>query len=74
VRRLSQRLGLATSDDPEKIELELMDLLPQDDWYLFGNLLVWHGRKICDARKPDCLNCSIQKLCPSAGEFMKLKK
>jgi endonuclease III len=74
VRRLSQRLGLATTDDPEKIELELMDLLPQEDWYLFGNLLVWHGRTICDARKPDCLNCSIQKLCPSAEEFMKLKK
>ncbi|MCX6141923.1 MAG: hypothetical protein NTZ35_01760 [Ignavibacteriales bacterium] len=74
VRRVSQRLGLATTDDPEKIEVELMELLPQDDWYLFGNLLVWHGRKTCDARKPDCLNCPIQKLCPSAEEFMKLKK
>lgn len=74
VRRVSQRLGLATTDDPEKIELELMGLLPQDDWYLFGNLLVWHGRKTCDARKPDCLNCPIQEQCPSAEEFMKLKK
>jgi endonuclease-3 len=74
VRRVSQRLGLAATDDPEKIEIELMELLPQDDWYLFGNLLVWHGRKTCDARKPDCLNCPIQKLCPSAEEFMKHKK
>jgi endonuclease-3 len=74
VRRVSQRLGLATTDDPEKIELALMELLAQDDWYLFGNLLIWHGRKICDARKPDCLNCPIRKLCPSAEEFLKLKK
>jgi endonuclease-3 len=74
VRRVSQRLGLATTDDPEKIEIELMELLPQEEWYLFGNLLIWHGRKICDARKPDCLNCPIQKLCPSAEEFLKLKK
>jgi endonuclease III len=74
VRRVSQRLGFAATDDPEKIEIELMELLPQNDWYLFANLLVWHGRKICDARKPDCMNCPIQKLCPSAEEFMKLKK
>jgi endonuclease-3 len=74
VRRVSQRLGLATTDDPEKIELALMALLPQDDWYLFGNLLIWHGRKTCDARKPNCLNCIIQKLCPSAEEFLRAKK
>ncbi len=74
VRRVSQRLGLATTDNPEKIEVELMRLLPQGDWYMFGNLLIWHGRKTCDARKPDCMNCPLQKLCPSAEEFMKLKK
>jgi endonuclease-3 len=74
VRRVSQRLGLATTDDPENIELELMELLAQDEWYLFGNLLIWHGRKTCDARKPDCLNCPVQKLCPSAEEFIKSKK
>ena len=74
VRRVSQRLGLAKAENPEKIELELMELLPQKDWFLFGNLLIWHGRKTCDARKPDCLNCPIQKLCPSAEEYMKLKK
>jgi endonuclease-3 len=74
VKRVSQRLGLASTDDPEKIELELMVLLPQDEWHLFGNLLVLHGRNICDARKPDCLDCPVQKLCPSADEFMKRKK
>jgi endonuclease-3 len=51
-----------------------MELVPQEEWYLFGNLLIWHGRKICDARKPDCLICPIQKLCPSAEEFLKHKK
>lgn len=74
VRRVSQRLGLATADNPEKIEIELMELLPEEHWYLFGNLLVWHGRKTCDARKPDCLNCPIQKLCPSAEDSLRLKK
>jgi endonuclease-3 len=74
VRRVSQRLGLATTDDPEKIELELMELLPQPEWFLFGNLLIWHGRNICDARKPDCLSCPVQRLCPSAEGFIKSKK
>jgi endonuclease-3 len=70
VRRVSQRLGLTPSEDPEKIEIDLMQLLPQDDWYAFGNMLIWHGRKICDARKPDCLNCPLRKLCPSAEDFL----
>jgi endonuclease-3 len=74
VRRVSQRLGLTPSDDPEKIEIDLMHLLPQDDWYAFGNMLIWHGRKICDARKPDCLNCPLRKLCPSAEDFMETKR
>jgi endonuclease-3 len=74
VRRVSQRLGLAKTDNPEKIEVELMELLPQEDWYLFGNLLVWHGRNVCDARNPDCLNCPIQKLCPSAEKILALKR
>jgi endonuclease-3 len=74
VRRVSQRLALATTDDPEKIELELMELISPEIWFLFGNLLIWHGRKTCDARKPDCLNCPVQRLCPSAEEFMKSRK
>lgn len=74
VRRVSQRLGLTPNDDPEKIEIDLMQLVPQVDWYAFGNMLIWHGRKICDARKPDCLNCPLQKLCPSAENFLKSKR
>jgi endonuclease-3 len=74
VRRVSQRLRLSLSDDPEKIEADLMQLVPQDDWFAFGNMLVWHGREICDARKPDCLNCPLQKLCPSAEELLKSKR
>ena len=74
VRRVSQRLGLSHNDDPEKIEEDLMTLAPQAEWFELGNMLVWHGRKICDARKPDCLGCSLQKLCPSADEFLKLKR
>ena len=74
VRRVSQRLGLASTDDPEKIELELMELVPEKEWYLFGNMLVSHGRKVCNARKPDCLNCTLQKLCPSSEQLMTLTK
>ena len=74
VRRVSQRLGLSANDDPEKIELDLMQLVPQADWYAFGNMLVWHGRKICDARKPNCLECTLQKLCPSAEDFLRSKR
>ena len=74
VRRVSQRLALSANDDPEKIELDLMQLVPQSEWYAFGNMLVWHGRKICDARKPNCLECPLQNLCPSADEFLKSKR
>jgi len=71
VARLSQRLGLTRQRDPEKIEQELMKLVPQDQWTLFSHWLIWHGRRRCDARNPDCPNCEIRKLCPSAGRFVK---
>lgn len=74
VRRVSQRLRLSLNDDPEKIEADLMKLVPQDNWFAFGSMLIWHGRKICDARKPDCLACPLQKLCPSAEGFLKSKR
>jgi endonuclease-3 len=74
VRRVAQRLGFSQFDDPEKIEIDLMALAPQSEWFELGNMLVWHGRKICDARKPDCLHCPVQKLCPSAEEFLKSKR
>ncbi len=67
VARLSQRLGLTKHKTPEKIESELMALVPQKQWALFSHWLIWHGRRRCFARKPDCAGCEIQKLCPSAG-------
>jgi len=68
VARLSQRLGLTKQKTPEKIEPELMALVPQKQWTLFSHWLIWHGRRRCDARRPDCEGCEIKKLCPSAGK------
>ena len=68
VARLSARLGLTSEKTPEKIEQELMKLVPQKQWTLFSHWLIWHGRRRCSARKPDCPNCEIAKLCPSAGK------
>jgi endonuclease-3 len=65
VTRLSGRLGLSNQRDPEKIEQDLMKLVPREKWCFFSHLIVWHGRRRCDAKKPDCLNCEIQKICPS---------
>jgi endonuclease-3 len=67
VARLSQRLGLTNQKTPEKIERELMTLVPQKQWTLFSHWLIWHGRRRCDARRPDCLNCEIKSLCPQIG-------
>jgi endonuclease-3 len=67
VRRLSQRLGLTKQEDPVKIERDLMRLVPDDDWARFPHLLIWHGRRICDARKPACEECPLAPdLCPSS--------
>ena len=66
VRRLSNRLGLTTHDNPEKIERDLMALLPRAEWIVFSHLLILHGRQICDARKPNCSLCTLNHLCPSA--------
>jgi len=68
VTRLATRLGLTRQKTPEKIERDLMKLVPQDRWTLFSHWLIWHGRRRCSARKPDCPNCEIRKLCPSAGK------
>jgi len=67
VTRLSNRLGLAKGTDAVKLEQDLMKLVPQDDWALFSHLLIWPGRRRCDARKPDCVHCEIQNLCPQIG-------
>ena len=66
VRRLSQRLGFTRQDDPVKIERELVKLVPRDRWAAFPHLLIWHGRRVCDARKPACERCTIAGLCPSS--------
>ena len=69
VARLSRRLGLTRETAPEKIELELMALLPQDQWTMLSHWLIWHGRRRCFARKPDCPGCEVNSLCPSAGRI-----
>jgi endonuclease III len=66
VHRVSRRLGLTEEDDPEKIERDLMAVVPRGQWTLFSLLLIDHGRKTCKARKPDCGHCPIADLCPSA--------
>src|SRR5205823_4350079 len=66
VRRLSQRLGLTREEDPVKIERDLMKLVPRADWARFPHLLIWHGRRVCDARRPACERCVVNDLCPAS--------
>ena len=66
VRRVSGRLGLTRNQDPVKIEQDLMQILPEEAWTVFSHLLILHGRKTCKARKPDCPNCTLNDICPSA--------
>ena len=67
VARLSHRLGLTKQKDPEKIEHDLVKLVPRAQWTMFSHWLIWHGRRRCYARNPDCLNCEIKALCPRVG-------
>lgn len=66
VGRISRRLRLTAHTDPEKVEQDLMRLVPRDDWALFSHLLIFHGRRICVARRPKCADCALAPLCPSA--------
>jgi endonuclease III len=66
VRRLAQRLGLTRHDDPVKIERDLMRLVPRESWGVFPHLLIWHGRRVCHARNPQCERCVLNDLCPSS--------
>lgn len=66
VKRLAYLLGLTTQQDPEKIEQDLMAIFPKEQWIEIGNLLIAHGRAVCIARRPDCKNCCLYDLCPSA--------
>jgi endonuclease-3 len=65
VRRLAQRLALTREQDPVKIERDLMRIVPRADWRLFPHLLIWHGRRVCDARRPACERCVVADICPS---------
>ena len=66
VARLSERLALSAEKQPEKIERDLMELVPRKDWIIFSHLLIAHGRKICKARTPLCAECVVEKFCPSS--------
>ncbi len=70
VQRVSKRLGLTKHSDPEKIEQELLTLVPRKDWIDFGTMMVLHGRYVCVARKPKCPECVVVGICPSAEHFM----
>jgi endonuclease-3 len=69
VRRLAQRLGLSENDDPNKIEQDLMRIVPKDKWMRITDLLIFHGRRVCTAKKPNCAECVVNKICPSAFTF-----
>ena len=71
VKRVTHRLGWAKSDDPDKIEFELMEVIPQNRWTLGCHQLVFHGRNICAAKKPKCSVCPVNKLCPKVGVTQK---
>ena len=69
VRRLAQRLGLTENSNPDKIEKDLMNIVPKDKWMRITDLLIFHGRRVCDAKKPKCDVCVLNKICPSAFTF-----
>jgi endonuclease-3 len=63
---VSFRLGLTDKKDPDKVELDLMKYIPKEKWIFIGDSLIYHGRRFCNARKPNCTDCPINKICPSA--------
>jgi endonuclease-3 len=68
VHRISRRLELTTNDDPQKIEQDLMRIIPREKWILFSHQIIWHGRKLCIARKPKCVDCTLENLCHAADK------
>ncbi len=74
VRRLSQRLGLTRNEDPIKIEQDLMRIIPNAKWIQFSHQLIWHGRRVCDAKKPKCEVCVLLDVCPTGPQLMQGKK
>lgn len=73
-KRLSNRLGLTKEDNPVKIERDLMKIIPKEDWRNFGHLMVFHGRAVCDARKPKCEECPITEECAKVGTLRNVSK
>ena len=69
VRRLAQRLGLTQNNDPDKIEQDLVKIVPKNRWMHLTDLLIFHGRRVCTAKKPNCGGCVLNKICPSAFSF-----
>jgi endonuclease-3 len=67
VGRLSRRLGLTAETDPAKVERDLMQILPEKEWIPFSHRMIFHGRRVCHARKPDCAGCALARLCPRVG-------
>ena len=67
VQRLSMRLGFTRATDPKDIEKDLMKVIPQESWIRFSHQVIWHGRRVCFARKPNCAGCTLAPFCPSAG-------
>jgi endonuclease III len=74
VSRLSQRFGFTSASDPEKIEADLVKMVPRTQWTLFSHLLIWHGRRRCYARNPDCEHCEVLKLCPTGPKLIAQRK
>jgi endonuclease III len=70
VQRLSGRLDLTRNTDPKKIEQDLMGVIPQDKWIIFAHQLIWHGRRVCQARKPRCMECNLEKICYSEDKVI----
>jgi endonuclease III len=68
VHRISRRLELTTQDDPQKIEQDLMRVIPREKWILFSHQIIWHGRKLCIARKPKCVDCLLENICHAADK------
>lgn len=70
ISRISQRLGLTTNKTPEKIERDLAELVPKKNWVIFPHWMIYHGRQVCDARKPKCGQCSLADICPSRIDYL----
>jgi endonuclease-3 len=70
VQRLAGRLDLTRNTDPKKIEQDLMAIIPQDKWIIFAHQLIWHGRRVCQARKPRCMECSLERICYSEDKII----